>query len=66
MSLWVRSVGRDSVEPNLKGWFVLIKDAQYNTALPTKLTDGTPIPFAELKWDKELLLIVQQLNLLHY
>lgn len=38
---------------SLKGWFVLIKDAQYNTALPTKLPDGTPIPFAELRWDKE-------------
>lgn len=38
---------------NLKGWFVLIKDAQYNTALPTKLPDGTQIPFAELRWDKE-------------
>ena len=36
-----------------KGWFVLIKDDQYNTALPTKLPDGTPIPFAKMRWDAE-------------
>lgn len=36
-----------------KGSFVLIKDAQYNTALPLKFPDGTPIPFAEMRWDKE-------------
>lgn len=38
---------------NFKGWFVLIKDEQYNTALPTKLPDGTAIPFAQMKWDAE-------------
>lgn len=36
-----------------KGQFVLIKDDQYNTALPTKLPDGTPIPFAKMVWDAE-------------
>lgn len=37
--------------PHLKGWFVLIKDDQYNIALPNKLPDGTAIPFAKLRWD---------------
>lgn len=32
--------------------FVLVKDAQF-TVLPPKLSDGTAIPLAELRWDKE-------------
>lgn len=32
--------------------FVLVKEVQF-TVLPTKLPDGTAIPFAELRWDKE-------------
>ena len=32
--------------------FVLVKDRQY-TVLPTKLADGTEIPLAEFRWDKE-------------
>lgn len=46
-------LGRHSVsEGNLKGWFVLVKDKQF-TVLPDKMADGTAIPLAELRWDKE-------------
>jgi hypothetical protein len=38
---------------DLSGYFVLIKDDQYNTALPTKFPDGTEIKFAKMRWDKE-------------
>ncbi len=36
----------------MKGWFVLVKDEQY-TVLPSKFADGTTIPLAPLRWDKE-------------
>lgn len=38
---------------SFKGWFILIKDMQYNTALPTKTPQGVALTFAEKKWDKE-------------
>lgn len=33
--------------------FVLVKDEQYNVALPSKTAHGKPLSFAELRWDKE-------------
>lgn len=38
--------------PHLKGWFTLAWSEQY-CVLPTKFSDGTPIPTAYIAWDTE-------------